>query len=314
MAEAPSDQTAWRAMLAPDWREKRKLTDWMGLPSCHDHAHRLMLGAEYDRHHDWLQYAREVHLSPLARRRVGGLTMMSLGCGSGDIEAAVLKANWPLKHLVCAEKDRELLRTAERLLSGLGHECTLAFHALDLDQPFDVGQFDVVFVCHAIHHSSQPEILLRSINRALGADSILLGLDYFGPSRLQMEPFARAVADEAFRLLPPHLRVNLGAETSVVEERFEVPTVDEVSRADPSEAACSSHIRALLFSSFPVIDCRPMGGTLLRQLLARRAGNFVSAEDHCILGLLQMLERALIQGRLIESDDLFFVLGKSTRL
>lgn len=314
MADASSDRTAWRAMLGADWQEKRKLTDWKGLPSCHEHAHRLMLGADFPRYYDWIQYAREVHLLALSHERGGGLTMLSLGCGAGNIEAAVLKAKWPLRHLVCTEKDKELLRHAEEALRSLGHEGTFDFQPLDLDEPFDVGRFDIVFMCHAIHHSSQPETLLRSINQALVPDGIVLGVDYFGPSRLQMEPFARSMAEEAFRLLPSHLRVNLASETPFLEERFEVPTADEVARADPSEAPCSSQIRSLLFTSFPVIDCRPMGGTLLRQLLARRAGNFVSPEDHCILGLLQMLERALIQGRLIESDDLFFALGKSTRL
>ncbi len=311
--ESPG-RTPWREMLAEGWQERRNLVDWKGLVSCHEHSHRLMLGADFERYYDWINYAREVHLQELARRRPAGLSMLSLGCGAGNIEAAVLKANWPVKRLVCSEKDRELLRGAEKTLRELGLETSYDFHALDLDAPFDVGQFDIVFTCHSIHHCSSPEILLRSINKALAEDGILLGVDYFGPSRLQMEPSARSIAEEVFKLLPAHLRVNLTSEEHAVDDRFEVPTAVQVAAADPSEAACSAQIRSLLFSCFPVIDLRPMGGTLLRQLLARRAGNFVSPEDHCILGLLQILERALIQGRLIESDDLFFVLGKSRRL
>ena len=59
-----------------------------------------------------------------------------------------------------------------------------------------------------------------------------------------------------------------------------------------------------------------MGGTLLRWLLQNRAGNFDpdDSSDLCIVQLLQIIERKLIENREIRSDDLFFVLGKSDRV
>ncbi len=70
----------------------------------------------------------------------------------------------------------------------------------------------------------------------------------------------------------------------------------------------------LLFSSFPVQEVSPLGGTLLRPLLARWARNFRSAGDHCILKLLMMLERELIRSGRLSSGNLDFVLGRSGRL
>jgi hypothetical protein len=138
-------------------------------------------------------------------------------------------------------------------------------------------------------------------------------LEYFGPSRLQVQPDVRAILEEMFRALPKHLRVNL-ADGNRIESEFTVPTIAETVRGDPSEAPRSGDLHDLLFSSFPIIDRRPMGGTLLRPFLAYRAGNYRSESDLCILTLLRILERELIKARAIESDHEYFVLGKSDRL
>jgi len=53
-----------------------------------------------------------------------------------------------------------------------------------------------------------------------------------------------------------------------------MPTISEVRSADISEAVRSSDLRTLLFSNFPGIEIKPMGGTILRWLFQHRAGNF----------------------------------------
>ena len=90
--------------------------------------------------------------------------------------------------------------------------------------------------------------------------------------------------------------------------------IKDVKDFDHTEAPRSSDLRALLFSTFPVIEKLPMGGTLLRHLLAQRAGNFQTESDFSILKLLFIIERELIISNRIQSDDLFFVLNKSSRL
>src|SRR5438105_10079436 len=114
MAEQHSDTTTWREMLDSGWEEKRKILDWKGLLSNHEHVHQLMLGQDFTKYHDWLTYARETHLAALSRAHGDRLTMLSLGCGTGNIETAVLQAGWPVKHLTCAEKDSALLAKAEK--------------------------------------------------------------------------------------------------------------------------------------------------------------------------------------------------------
>jgi hypothetical protein len=94
------------------------------------------------------------------------------------------------------------------------------------------------------------------------------------------------------------VRFNLG--TREIETQFDIDTIETVARSDPSEAPRSSDLRSFLFSLFPVREVSPMGGTLLRPLLAHRAGNFRSESDRCVLKLLMVLERELIRsGRLL---------------
>ena len=238
--------------------------------------------------------------------------MVSFGCGAGVIEQAVLRRGWPIGRIVCREYDAALLGRARDNLQGLCPD--QEFQQFDFNNPEAVGfeAFDVAFFAHSMHHCTNLERFLPFLNRVVTPDGVILGLDYFGPSRLQVTHETRQLLDEIFASFPEHLRVNL--QTREAEPALRIDTPAEVARADPSEAPRSADLRSLLFSSFAVQEVSPMGGTLLRTLLARRAGNFRSVGDHCILKLLMILERELIRSGRLLSDNLYFVLGRSDRL
>ncbi len=311
--------STWRQALAENWEEMRALTDWMGLPAMHEHVAELHTGSPMSVGGDWVDHSLHRHLNPLAERLAARdgtpgrrLSMVSFGCGTGQIEQVVLSRGWPVRRIVCREYDPALLDRARDTLSGLCPD--QEFQQFDYNSPEAVGfeAFDVAFFCHSMHHCTDIERFLPFLNRVVAPDGVVLGLDYFGPSRLQMTHDAKRMLDEIFESLPEHLRLNLA--TGEVEPSFVIDTVAQVARADPSEAPRSADLRSLLFSSFPVREVSPMGGTLLRPLLARRAGNFRSAGDHCILKLLMVLERELIRSGRLPSDNLYFVLGRSDRL
>ncbi len=317
-------ETATRATLSQDWRDRQKLVDWMHAPLMPEYVNRLATGRDLHAGGHWALYARDVHLRPLAERRASsgmpgaadGLSMLSLACGSGHVDEFLINVlDWPISRFVGLEHDEELLAAARDRFAELSR-CRSDFHFFDFNHlEEDFGPFDVVFTCHSIHHCTDLEGLLPFMNRSLSPGGVLLGIDFFGPTRFQIEPEAARVLDEVFAVLPPHLRRNLAAE-GIVQETLHRPTIADVRDADPSESVRSSDLRTLLFSNFPVLDSRPMGGTLLRWLLQNRAGNFDpdNSSDMCIIQLLQILEKKLIENREIRSDDLFFVLGKSDRL
>jgi SAM-dependent methyltransferase len=311
--------STWRQALAENWEEMRGLTDWMGIPAMHDHVAELHTGAIRTVGGDWVDHSMVRHLLPLVRQlaiRDGDpdrkLSLVSFGCGTGHIEQAVLKRGWPIGRIVCREYDPALLDRARTNLQGLCPDQD--FQPFDYNRPEAVGYetFDVAFFCHSMHHCTDIERFLIFLNAVVSQDGVIMGLDYFGPSRLQVTYDVKRLLDEVFESFPEHLRLNL--QTGDVEANFTVGTIAEVTQGDPSEAPRSSDLRSLLFSTFPVREVSPMGGTLLRPLLACRAGNFRNVSDHCILKLVMMLERELIRAGRVASDNLYFVLGRSDRL
>ncbi|MEM6795509.1 MAG: class I SAM-dependent methyltransferase [Acidobacteriota bacterium] len=309
-------KTATRATLEDSWRERQKKVDWMHAPLMAEYVNELVTRQPLHAGGHWALYARDRHLAPLSAARGGkGLSMLSLACGSGHIERFLIDDfGWPVRRFVGLEYDEALRKAARDAFESL--ECESEFRFFDFNELGDLnlGSFDLIFTCHSIHHCTDLEGMLEFINRSMRDDGLLLGIDYFGPSRFQIEPEALEVLDQLFSYLPPHLRHNLASDQ--VDEVFHRATIEEVRSADPSESPRSSDLRTLLFSSFPVREKRPMGGTLLRWLLQYRAGNFdpSSASDLCIVQLLQFIERTLIENHQLRSDDLFFVLEKSDRL
>lgn len=315
--------TATRETLSSNWQEIRKLIDWMAAPNMAQYVNGLVSEKPLEQGGHWAAYAYEKYVLPLLRRRNDSqgkdvkLSMMSLGCGSGHIDHSLISQfKWPIGSFLGLEYDRLLRQHAQNLFKTIP-DCYSSFHFFDFNSGNKSnGQFDIVFVCHALHHATNLEMLLPYINNSLKEDGLLIGIDYFGPTRFQIEHDVLPIIEELFSILPPSLRRDLRDPHGKVQEKFVAPTIKEVRDADLSEAVRSSDLRTLLFANFIVQDIRPMGGTLLRWLLQYRAGNFRHdiPEHVTIIKLLQYIEKELITQQKIKSDDLFFVLNRSKRL
>ena len=309
--------TASRATQDPAWIEQSKLIDWMSAPGMAEYVNALVSGRPLHEGGHWGLHAFRTHLAPLAAKRGRPLSMLTLGCGDGHIEKALIQEfQWPIGRMVGLEYDQALRTAFLDRFAGIGSvESRAAFFDFNdisaLDPP---GQFDVVFCCHALHHATDVEGMLGFINASMVPDGLFMGLEYLGPTRFQIDPEVLGIIRTLFGLLPPHLRRNL-LEPDAPQDTFEVPTIADLRRADPSESVRSSDLRALLFASFPIVELKPMGGTLLRWLLQYRAGNFqgTNPEHVAMIRLLQIIEQTLIETRRIQSDDMFFVLSRSGR-
>ena len=316
---SPEQITATRYTLSEEWKAAQRKIDWMSAPGMAAYVNGLVSGRAMEDGGHWASYANRQHVCPLAERRYGApLNMLSLGCGSGHIEASLLgDFAWPVGRLLGLEYDEQLRAHAIAHFRRVFPAVTADFLYFDFNAPTALAeQFDIVFVCHAIHHATDLETFLPAINRYLKDDGLFIGIDFFGPTRFQIEHDVIAVIRELFDLLPEHSRRDLRNPDGPIVTRFETDRIATVRAADPSKSVRSSDLRTLLFSNFPVIDMKPMGGTLLRWLFQYRAGNFREDNpDHvAIVRLLQIIEREMIASRKIRSDDLFFVLGKSDRL
>lgn len=304
--------TVWRQMLGESWEELRRNRDWKGIPQVHDYVARLMTGRTIAAGGDWLQHSLRNHLLPLSEALGRPLSMVAFGCGPALIEAATLRAGWPIARLLCCEYDAALLDAARDTLAPFPLHKEFRQFDFNAPRPLPEPSYDLVFFCHSLHHCADVETFFPFLNGLLGEHGIILGLDYLGPPRLQIEHETSILLQEIYACLPAHLRLDL--ETQTIATRCRAPTIAQVRSYDPTEAPRSADIRALLFSAFEVIEKLPMGGTLLRHLLAQHAGNYRTESDFAILDLLFMIEREMIASRRIQSDDMYFVLKRSRRL
>jgi SAM-dependent methyltransferase len=323
-AKVEDEVTATRYTLSEEWRAMREKVDWMHAPGMAAYVNGMVSGRSMEDGGHWAAYAKREHVEVLFNKRKRGifpkprLSMLSLGCGSGHIESSLLgQHEWPVSRLVGLEYDERLRSHAAEHFKTEFPKADVEFCRFDFDHPTALDeQFDIVFCCHAIHHATDLEAFLPAINRYLKDDGLFVGIDFFGPTRFQIEHDVLPIIREIFDLLPAHFRRDLRDPEGAIVRSFEADSIKIVRDADVSESVRSSDLRTLLFSNFPVIDMKPMGGTLLRWLLQYRAGNFLATNpDHvAIVRLLQLIEREMIASRKIRSDDLFFVLGKSARL
>ncbi|MCC2641903.1 MAG: SAM-dependent methyltransferase [Nitrospira sp.] len=311
-------KTATRYTLSDEWQELKSKIDWMHAPRMADYVNGLVSGKSLSEGGHWAEYARINHIQPLAVKRGRRLSMVSFACGSAHIEESLIaQFHWPISRLVGLEYDGQLRAHADITFKQKCPEIAASFYHFDYNAPLRIEEkFDIAFCCHSLHHASDVELALSSINQTLREDGVFIGIDFFGPTRFKIEYDVLPLIEELFDVLPEHFRRDLRSVAGEVTKRFVTDSIRTVRETDISESIRSSDLRTLLFSSFPVIDQKPMGGTLLRWLLQYRAGNFRHDNpDHiAIIRLLQVIERELILSRRIKSDDLFFVLGKTNRL
>lgn len=273
-APVSGHQSASHYTLQKEWEELQNKIDWMSAPTMPEYVNGLVSGKSLSEGGHWALYAKEKHVIPLFNRRGEKLEMVSLACGSGHIEESlVVDFSWPVKHLIGLEYDDQLRSSAIERFNKID-ACSSRFEFFDFNEPeYPEEQFDIVFTCHSIHHANNVEDLLVKINRMLKVDGLVIGIDFFGPTRFQVEYDVFPILEELFSFLAPNLRRNLLTSEMIVQDTFTYDTIEGVRKADLSESIRSSDLRTLLFSTFPVVEIKPMGGTLLRWLLQYRAGD-----------------------------------------
>ena len=310
--------TVWRQTLQPGWEKQQKARTWTDAPGVQTYINRLVTAGSDSEGQHWSCYAKDRHILPLAEK-LGKqkLTMASLGCGRALVEFALIhQFGWPVDKFVGYEYDQELRAYAAEKFSE-SPECESRFEFFDFNADTRPQKtFDIIFATHSLHHARELEILLRNINRMMHSESLIIGMDFFGPTFFQVEYDVKPIIEQLFSMLPDHLRRDCADPGRQVKDRCQFPTIQTVQKWDPSEAIRSSDLRTLLFSLFPVQDMKPAGGTILRWLLQDIAGNFEenNPEHTAILNLLMFIEAQLISQKSVRSDDLFFVLKKSDRI
>ena len=167
--------------------------------------------------------------------------------------------------------------------------------------------YDLIFSTGALHHATNLEGLLATMEQALAPNGYFVVVEFIGPNRFQWTDQQIEIANQVLSALDPaYLRD--GRNT-----RFERPTIESMLACDPSEAVRSAEEYPLVKKYFDVRYERFYNGTLLHQLhplLRTELANQGKRDFDSIVKLILLLEDLLIKGNVLPSDFVFLICQK----
>jgi SAM-dependent methyltransferase len=240
-----------------------------------------------------------------------GLTMLSLGCGTGEkeLEWAVRSA---VEHIRAVDLSPERISSARAQAATQGLSAKIDFSVSDARKPVP-GTFDLILLDGALHHLAPVRRLLAYVRDAIRPGGVLVVNDFVGPSRFQ---WTDAQLEEVRRFLAV-IPENYRRRWQDGREKTRVYRPGRLSMwvSDPSEAAESSLILPALRERFDLLEVKDLGGTILHLLFKDIAHHYTSpdAEARRILAeTFRAEDEALRTGRL-PSDFVFVVARPAAR-
>jgi SAM-dependent methyltransferase len=249
---------------------------------------------------DYLQHFLESHLpvTPVSRA-------LSLGCGDGHLERALLERGAALR-IDGLDVSPASIERARELATRAPLEGSLRYRVADLDRvELEPSAYDFVVAKMALHHVERLEHLLDQVRLCLAPGGLLMLNEYVGPARFQWSDGQLALANRLLKELPAEIR------HCTPHTRIDPLSVDEMIARDPSESPRSDEILPLVESRFEVLERRDYGGTLLHLLLGELAEALRPQEpEHAALlrHLFEVERQALREGAL--SSDFTYLVAR----
>lgn len=169
------------------------------------------------------------------------------------------------------------------------------------------GTFDLILSTGALHHTTNLEELLATVERVLAPNGYFVVVEFIGPNRFQWSDRQIEITNQVLSALDPYY-LRDGKDT-----RLERPTIESMLACDPSEAVRSAEVYPLVKKYFAVRYERLYNGTLLHQLhpLLRSAlANRQQRDFDSIVKLILLLEDLLIKSHVLPSDFVFLICQK----
>lgn len=234
---------------------------------------------------------------------------LEIACGSGDLSIAVVNTG------LCEQVDA--FDISERAIQVARHSATvkgiytISFEIADANTiSLPKRKYDFVYMSQSLHHIENIEHLYVQIHESLADGGIFFVSDYVGPTRMQWTDKQMEIMNSILPLLPDKYRCSLlNKEVRKAVKRI---SISDFMKIDPSEGVRSGEILPLAKEQFDIVEIRPMGCSIIYQLLFEIIHNFDenSEYDSALLRLICLMESLLIREGVIESDFACFVAKK----
>ena len=129
---------------------------------------------------------------------------------------------------------------------GVSDKITCICEDID-DLDLGVERYDLVTFIASLHHMNDLEGILGKCKIALKPGGLLWAVEYIGPDRFQFPDQDTEFAKRFYRAVHPGLKKLWNSE-------LQVPTADEVIKADPTEAIHSSRIPDAVHAAFQNVE------------------------------------------------------------
>jgi len=172
-----------------------------------------------------------------------------------------------------------------------------------------VNEYDVIWAIGTVHHVENLEHFFDQIKNALKKNGIFIMREYIGPNRMQFTDVQLNIVNDILSILPDRYKRN---PDGFIKNNTKKPDLKELIKKDPSESIRSQEIISVMEKNLVVVHLAYTGGTILHPLLDDIASNFERDKDaETILKLLILLEKNLIEAKVLQSDYVFCIAKKS---
>ncbi len=293
--KAERTRDAWQQTGGP-------VRHWWDIPHIQHHINRMITG---DSNSEFCDYVASTYMTQ--RNDVAAL---SLGCGTGNKELAWYRSG-RISTLDAYDISKERIDVASERARGLGVQEKVRFYvgdafALQIPQ----GRYDLIIFEDSLHHLSPVKSILRNVDGWLSENGLLVLKEFVGPARFQWTDHQLQLVKSLLSIFPPRYRKRWP--DGKLKTREYRPGRLSIALHDPSEAAESSIIPAMLRLKFDIVEERPFGGTILHLLFKDIAHNFLQ-DDPEALSFLKFcceIEETLLRYKELESDFGAFVCRK----
>ena len=226
---------------------------------------------------------------------------LSIGCGDAGLELTMLRLGACERmvaiDLSAARLERARAATPPELTDRLELVCA------NVEKWRPDGRFDVVIANGVIHHLGKLKAFFDLLDDVLTDDGLLYLDEFVGPSRFQWTDKQLEIVNRLLDRLSPALRRDLVMPELGPRPRFTRPPLQGIIAADPSEAARSAEIPAVLHRRLETVEEREWGGAIFHQLFNRIMGNFAGQDD--LVRVIMELDAILTEERVVGNDYLW---------
>ncbi len=261
-----------------------------------------------DRSIYYLQHFFSGHLPTMPVKR-----SLSLGCGGGNLERALLDLN-ASEFIDAFDASPESINLANQLASESGYSNRLTYNVADINKIQLVpNSYDFIVAKMSLHHFEDFDHIFNQISIALKPGGVFMFNEYVGPTRFQWTDLQLSIANRILKTLPERYRFSSFTGTTL--DKIGKPTIQEMIDMDPSEAINSAEIIPKVKEYFEIVELKKYGGTILHLLMNHIMANFDTENelDATILKLIFLQEQVLVENQILNSDFCYAVMKPKGR-